>query len=278
MSSMVKELSPHFTSLSLVFYRSIFGVTAIFIFLKLKNSPNTRFPKGSIHRVLIFRSLTGFIGILCLYYGVSHLPLPVASTINWSSPIFVIVLSRIILKEKLKPKAMIWIFIAFISLSGLFGQSLMGFLNQTGVIFSPLALGIAVLGSFAGASAYVAVRAATAKVDALIIVLYFLSIATVLSAPFVFLSFKDSSAFLANDWVKILAMGFFGTSGQITMTHAYRLSSAGIVSAMGLLNAVFSALVGWWFFSENLGLLQWGSLLLLGLAVLMVSLPQKAVK
>jgi drug/metabolite transporter (DMT)-like permease len=67
-------------------------------------------------------------------------------------------------------------------------------------------------------------------------------------------------------------MGSAATLGQFLMTHAYRFAPAGIVSTMNLLNAAFSAVLGWTLFGETLDRLQWAGLVVLGIGIASVTL------
>jgi len=256
MSVLVKRLGTSVPHMELVFFRS--AVNFVIVLVSMALLGESYFPPRP--GLLFFRGLMGFCGVTCLFYGISHLPLSIASMINWSSPLFVILFSRIFLKERIGARSAWWVAVAFVGLVFLVRPdtgSGSGSLPMMGV-------GIAVAGAAFGGMAYVAVRAATARVGVNAIVLYFTGTATILSLPFAIPVFRipDASAL-----VQLLGVGAFAAWGQFCMTQGYRHAAAGLVSTMGLFNAVFSMLWGWWFFSEALAPVQWMGMTLLAAGV-----------
>ena len=66
--------------------------------------------------LLVFRGLAGFGGIACLFYGAIHLPLAVATLLNWCSLLFVIVFSGVFLKERIPGGTAGWIGLSVLGL------------------------------------------------------------------------------------------------------------------------------------------------------------------
>ncbi|HUP57930.1 MAG TPA: DMT family transporter, partial [Bdellovibrionota bacterium] len=124
---------------------------------------------------------------------------------------------------------------------------------------------IGLLGAAFSGAAYVAVRAAAAKVGVYTIVLYLTGVSTLLSAPF--MGLQGAVGFDTRQGAELLAIGLLATAAQLAMTEAYRLARASVVSPMSLLTAAFGALFGWLLFDERLALTQW-----IGMGVLAASL------
>jgi drug/metabolite transporter (DMT)-like permease len=257
MTLFVKRLSgtvPHF---ELVFFRSSVNFAIQLVFVLVLHEGIFPHARG----LLVFRGLAGFGGVTCLFYAITHLPISVAAMLNWCSPAFVILFSALVLRERLSAWALAWIAVVF-------GGLILLLRPEWGGELPPFPVAVGVAGAAFGAMAYVAVRAATARVGVNVIILYFTGIATLLSAP---LAWRDWSAprDLAT-WGQLICVGLFASVGQFAMTQGYRFAQAGLVSTMGLLNAAFTAAFGWLLFDERLAGAQWVGMVIVagGISVL----------
>jgi len=263
MAVFVKQLTgliPHF---ELVFFRAFINLIPVLAIVLYRREK--LFPPGT--GILTIRGLAGFGGLCCVFYAMAHLPLSIAVMLLWCSPIFVILFSWLFLREKLHPWQLVAVAIAFVGLILLLRPDWSGARS--------LPIGATIIGLFGAVFsglAYVAVRAATARVGVNLIVLYFVAISTILSAPLAVRNF-----YLPNprEAIRLLIIGVLATASQFTMTQAYRYAPAGQVSTMGLMNAAFSALFGWVLFDERLAGLQWLGMGLLSAGVAFLSLGGK---
>lgn len=253
MAIFVKRLARELPQLELVFFRSAINLVWVAgLVLALRESLR---PPGK--RLLVFRGVAGFAGVCCLFYSISHLPLPIATLLSWCSPIFVILFSRVFLGERLPGSAGFFVPVAFVGLVLLIHPTSDSLLQMGAAL-------IGLLGAAFGGMAYVAVRAATARVGGNVIVFYFVLVSTLISAPLAV------PGFVKPTWeqsLELLALGTFATVGQLTMTQAYRYASAGVVSMMNLLNPIFGAAIGLLVFDERLIWFQWMGMVMVGSAV-----------
>lgn len=252
----VKRLSPAIPEFELVFFRSF--INLVWVFLLVLASRQSLWPKSD-KPLLLFRGVVGFMGVACMFYSIGHLPLPVASMLNWSSPLFVILLSRLFLRERMPAWSGLFIPIAFTGLCLLLDP-----FSATGKPVALFATFIGLLTAFFGGMAYVAVRAVTARVGPDVIVFYFTLVAVLISAPLASTGFVMPSK---TQWPEVLSLGTFAAIGQLTMTRAYRHAPAGVVSLMSLLNPVFGAVIGFFVFREALAAMQWAGVALVGTAL-----------
>lgn len=256
MAVFVKRLAPVVPQFELVFFRSVVNLSWVFALMLLRKE--TFWPSDG-KPLLVFRGLVGFAGVACMFYSISHLPLPIATMLNWCSPLFVIFFSRLALAERMPPLSAVWIPVAFAGLVLL--------LNPWSAQGGGVALKAAIIGlgaAFFGGLAYVAVRAATAKVGVNTIVFYFVTVSTLASAPLAASDFLRPSA---EQWLELIFLGSFATLGQLTMTKAYQYAPAGVVSMMNLLNPVFGAAFGLFLFHERLAAFQWLGMALVGISL-----------
>jgi drug/metabolite transporter (DMT)-like permease len=255
MAAFVKRLAPVLPQFELVFFRSWINLAWV---LALMLARGERLWPERDKPLLVFRGLVGFAGAACMFYSLAHLVMPVATMLNWCSPLFVILFSKALLGERMPPLSAVFIPVAFLGLFLLLDP----FGARAPV---PLAGAVAGIGAAVfGGMAYVAVRAATARVGVNVIVLFFVAVSTLASAPLAALDFRAPTS---GQWLELLALGSFATVGQLTMTRAYRYAPAGVVSMMNLLNPVFGAGFGLILFGENLAGLQWAGMAMVAAAI-----------
>ena len=215
--------------------------------------------------LLFFRGVCGFVAVSALFLSVSRLPLPVASLLYWSSPLFVVLFSQVIFKEA-SPRALLpFLGLAFVGLTLLLNvrkEQLLGSYPLSSVL---IGLG----GSMAGALAYLTVRRATARVSPHGIVLAFTGVGSVLSLPWLFSVYETPRP---EQWAWLLGLGGSAVLGQYLMTRGYGVAPASVVSSLNLLNAAFSALSGWVFFGESLAWAQWRGMGLMVAGIVAVAL------
>lgn len=271
MAIFVKRLGAVVPEFELVFFRSILNLLFV-LGLMLVRREKLNLPKDrNLHLLLTFRGLVGFGGVSCLFYSIHHLPLPIAMMLGWCSPLFVILFSRIFLGERIAQTGLIAVGLALVGLFFLLDPlGLAGGAASARVLVGPVLIGI--FGAAMSGAAYVAVRAATAQVGVNLIVVYFMMVSTLISAPLAIPGFRLVSS---SEVFAIFMVGISAAIGQVAMTHGYRYAPASRVSTMSLLNAAFSAFFGWWLFNEQLASLQWGGLVILATGIAFLTWSKK---
>jgi drug/metabolite transporter (DMT)-like permease len=258
MAYFVKKLGHRIPPFETVFFRSLVNLVCMTIWMRA-----TRHVWKPVSRrdlsLLGLRATAGFVSLCCYFYSLQNLPLSIAGLVSWTSPLFVAVFSALFLGERLPPRALLCIGGAFAGLVLLLAPGQVGLADLSGVT-----LAIGFFGAACAGAAYVTVRAASRRLSPNLIVFGFVFLATLASLPLAAAQYVQPT--WADGW-ELLAMGLAATWGQVAMTRAYQHAPAGIVSAMGLLTAVFSALLGVWAFGETLAVEQW-----LGIVVVVGSL------
>lgn len=247
MSLLVKLLAPHYEHQQIVFFRASVNFIIVLALMLLRGENLN--PKGK--KLLFFRGFMGFLSLVSFFYALIHLPLSISSILNWCSPIFVFIISGLVLRERHDKSLFLWVGLTFVGLYFLLDPK---FTHETQAL-SPLAIGIGILATVFSSLAFVAVRAATKTVGVNAIVLYFTGTATALSLPIVWNHFSIPSSL--HHWALFIGMGLFASGGQYAMTMGYRYSAAGLVSTFSLLGAAFSSLWGYLILGELLSAIQW---------------------
>ncbi len=186
----------------------------------------------------VVRSLYGMAGMTLNFAALMLLPLAEAVTLSFSAPIFAVVLSVLLLREKVH--AWRW------------GSVAVGFagvviITQPGGGELPLfgiALGVA--GAIMIALISIHIRGLTRTENSLTIVFWF-SVVTVACGlpiiPFV------AQAHDTTQWLLLAGIGVSGTIGQILITLALRYGKVSSVIVMDYSGLIWATLLGWLLFA-----------------------------
>ena len=183
------------------------------------------------------RATYGMIGMVLNFGGVILLPLAEATTMNFTAPIWAVILSTLLLKEKVGA----WRWSAV-----LFGFGGVILIAQPGSGHIPLFGALVALGgAFMIALISIQIADLNRTDKPLTIVFWFAAISTpvmALALPFVFRPHDTTG------WLLLLAIGLAGTAGQLLLTAALRFGKVSSVIVMD-----YSAL----FWATLYGLLFW---------------------
>ncbi|WP_427834857.1 DMT family transporter [Actinobacillus pleuropneumoniae] len=185
--------------------------------------------------LLLLRSITGLLGILCGVYIIDHLVLSDVDMIGKLTSFILIVFSAVFLKEK--ASYVQW------------GLCLSAFVGALFIIkpafeikFFPYVIGI--IGAVFAALAYLCLRllGKRAKPETSnTIVFFFSAFSTIVLLPFVFLDFVPITAIQFN---YLLLSGITATVGQFCVTLAYKYAAAKDISIYSYASVLFSAFLG----------------------------------
>lgn len=241
MGALVKVGAQKFSSGELVFYRSLFGLLTIWFYIfnkKLPLATPVMFKQMS-------RALVGFASLVLFFYAIAHLPLATAITLNYTSPLFLALLTPIFLHEKPKKTLFIGLIIGFIGVSLL--------LNPTFSHTDWLAGSLGLLSGIGAAFAYMHVKQ-LGKVNEpdWRTVFYFTLISTIGAGLWMLLD--HFHAIVWQDLPVLLGLGVSATIAQLAMTRAYRTGDTLVVANLAYVTVVLASLFGvvWW--HEQLGL------------------------
>jgi len=219
------------------------GVLALFLPLLLWPS-NRRAIVAADKKAHFWHALFGLSSMACFYYGLGYLPLVVVTSINFTTPIFVMLLAIPLLSEKADTGAFAAVAIGFL------GTVLA--LGPTGDTFSGVAL-VVLLGAFLTGCMIIAIRRMPASSTHFAVLFYYAALGT--------LVFGVAAAFVATpaDWVALQSPRTWGLVAMIAalacalqymLTLAYRLSASTSVAALDYLRLIWAAAIGWFVFAE----------------------------
>jgi drug/metabolite transporter (DMT)-like permease len=244
MGALVKVGAQKFSSGELVFYRSLFGLITIWLYIHARKLPLAT----PVMFKQMSRALVGFASLVLFFYAIAHLPLATAITLNYTSPLFLAVITPIFLHEKPKKSLFVGLIIGFIGVSLLLKPSF----SSTDWLAGSLGL----LSGIGAAFAYMHVKQ-LGKVNEpdWRTVFYFTLISTIGAGLWMFF---DSFHLVAwQDIPVLLGLGVSATIAQLAMTRAYRTGSTLVVASLAYVTVVLASLFGivWW--HEHLSLDAW---------------------
>lgn len=254
MGALVKLGAEKFSSNELVFYRSLFGLITIYLYIYTKNLP--------LATPVIFkqmsRALVGFASLVLFFYAIAHLPLATAITLNYTSPLFLALLTPFLLQEKSNKRLFGGLIIGFIGVALLLKPTL----NSTNWMAGSLGL----LSGLGAALAYVHVKQ-LGKVNEpdWRTVFYFTLISTLcaglwmiiapqanISSTFGNIRFNNFHPIYWQDLPILLGLGFSATIAQLAMTRAYRTGDTLVVASLAYVTVVIASALGVMLWQEHL--------------------------
>jgi len=223
MAACVKFTSARLPSMEIVFFRS-FIATLMFIPVMLYQKISFL---GHDRKMLLLRGMAGFAALALHFLTIAKMPLGTAVILNYTAPIFAVLLALFFLKEK--PGLFLW---------GMVLLSFTGIFLLTGVKFQKMDFYflLALLSGLFAAIAYIAIRTVGDRDSPLTIIFYFTFISSIGSVAFIRDHFTWPSP---ADWAAIVGVAIGAFFGQLWMTLAYRKAPAALVSPFSYLTPTF---------------------------------------
>ena len=244
MGVLVKLGAAYFSSVEMVFYRSVFGVWVTYLMVRYYG-----ISLSTIHwKVHCWRGLFGLGGMLLFFYCLTQLPLATAVSLNYSWPLFLTLFSTLILKEHLHWPLVAAIAVGFVGVILLLRPTLHEDHWMAGLI------GLA--SGFFAAVAYLNVRhLGNLGESEWRVVFYFTLISTLTTGAWL-LSTTFSPVTLDNVLL-LIGLGMTATLAQLAMTRAYRTGKTLVVSSLGYSTVLFAGFWGIFIWSENYPPIAW---------------------
>lgn len=205
-------------------------------------------PWGNNKLLLTARGALGTLALICVFYSVTTLPLAEATLIQYLYPLFTALLGVLFLQEKIQRATLICILLSLLGLFIMVQPSLlMGMVTKSSEPLPTLGVIAALFGAMGSGAAYVLVRKLSTTEDTSVIIFYFPFIALPLSIALLGNNFVMPTG---STWLLLLLVGIFTQVGQFGLTKAMQLEYAGKAAAYAYVQVIFSAVLGWWLFSE----------------------------
>jgi len=249
MGTLVKIGAAKFSSAELVFYRSAFGLAAIYAYIFARKLPL----KTPVMAKQMSRALMGFASLVLFFYAIAHLALATAITLNYTSPLFLALFMPFFLQKEHKknlPKKGLYIAVAL----GFIGVVLL--LKPTLNGKDALAGALGLLSGIGAALAYVHVKQlGNVNEPDWRTVFYFTLVSTIGAGIWMLL--QQFTPISWQDLPLLLGLGVSATIAQLALTRAYRTGSTLTVASLAYVTVVLASLFGVLLWQEQLSLSEW---------------------
>ncbi len=238
----VKLVSARFGPVEIGFFRQIFSLLP-FGFLVWRQGDGLSLMRTRRLGGHLFRGVIGNMSMMVLFLSIAWLPLADATALSFATPLFITILSIPLLGELVGWHRWGAVIIGFIGVIVMTDPSLDWFRPGAG---AGAAMGV--LNAFTGGLMMVTIRQLGRTENPVTIVFYFAVIGCLLFGamlPFVWVTPTGWA------WLGLAAVGLFGSTFQLTLTHAYRHAPASSLAPFGYAAILWSTLLGY---------LLWGDL------------------
>ena len=252
MDAVVKWLSPDYSTIQLMFFRSVFAFLPLApLILRSGWAGALRSQKLGGHAL---RSLFGLCALGCFFWSLALLPLADATAITFAAPLFVTALSLPLLGEVVRARRWTAVAVGFVGVLVMIRPGA-GVFQPTSLLPLAAALFLALM--------VIQIRRLTRTESNTTIVLYYTIISTLVTGAVVPFYWVTPGL---TDLLLLAAVGVLGGTGQLVLTAAYRRTEASILAPFDYTAMVWAVLFGY---------LLWGELpasnIWLGVAIVIAS-------
>ncbi len=243
MSALVKLVGRRLPSMEIVFFRGVLTLGLSYLVVRRAGIHPVL---GVRRRLLLQRGVLGGAALACFLFSLTHLPLSEATLIQYTNPVFAILVARLWFQEQMGSAE--WVAL---------GASLAGVLliTRPAFLFGGVASGIplnhvliALAGAMFSGSAYATIRQMPGERPE-VVVMYLPLLAIPISLPFI-----------GSDWLLptgpefVILLGIAGATqlAQWFMTRGLQSERTGRATTVGYVQIVFAAAWGALFFGEPL--------------------------
>jgi len=258
MASFAKLTSGHYSVGQVVFFRSLFALAVLVIWLRARGDfPRaiyTRRPLGHLAR-----GTGGTGGMFSYFLAIALLPLPDVVAIGYLAPLLVVALAAIVLGETVRIYRWSAVAIGFVGVIVMVSEHLgEGSGSRVGAL--------AALSSAAFASYAVIQTRRLAQTETTGAIVFYFSVLTsffgflLMTLGFVWPETAPLGPFLAGqkwstpgfyDLALLIGIGLVGGVGQILMTDCVRYADASVIAPFEYTSIIFAMGLGWWLFGEK---------------------------
>ncbi len=220
------------------FFRNFFGLLALLPMVLGRGRPLPR--TRHVGRYFL-RTAVGLASMLCGFWSVGHLPLSLAISLSYATPLFATVLAVLWLGETVRIRR--WMAVA----AGFIGVLV---ILRPGTGFSPGML-VALAGAFLAALVAIQIKQLSKldSPDTIVFYTYVFWVPMSLVPALLQWTWPD-----AEGWLWLVLTGVLGTLGQLLWTRALQLGEVSALQPIGFMQLPIVVAFGWWLFGETIDL------------------------
>lgn len=246
MSSLIKAVSGDIPPGQAVFFRSLFAMPIILIWVALRGELAVALRTNDPLKH-VWRGLMGTCAMGLMFAGLGLLPLPEVTAIGYAAPLLTVIFAAMFLGEKVGVFRLSTVALGMAGVIVILRPRLSVFGGDTVATSEAVGAILVLMGAFCAALAQIYIRKMVATERTAAIVFYFSLTATCLSLltlPFGWAMPSSSQATM------LVVAGLIGGAGQIFLTSAYRFADASVVAPFDYASMLLALLIGYAIFDE----------------------------
>lgn len=214
---------------------------------------------------LLIRGVFGTTALTMFFFTLDNLPIAVATTVQYLSPIFTVLIATVLLSEKVRKIQWIFMLVAFVGIAMLGASK---FLSQDSSVtnIDPLWVLLGVLSAVLSGIAYNAIVKCQNTDHPITVVMYFPLIATPIMLLYVV--FVEFVLPVGIEWLLVLIIGIFTQIAQVFMTKAFHSENTATVTPFKYFGSIYAFFIGLFLFGEVISFYGIASIILILVGVL----------
>ena len=229
----------------LVFFRSLVSFSISAAIIKHRGLSIL----GNNRRWLLLRGTAGMLALTLFFFTLHKLPLAIASTLQYLSPIFTVLIASRLFHERVTKiqyfsSLVAFTGVVFIGFNGFVG----GFGGQQPDVFWMV---VGIISAILSGLAYNAISKLKETEETINIVIYFPMLALPLTGIWCLFDFTFPQGV---EWLILLTIGVFTQIAQVCMTRAFLSANTAIIAPFQYIGAIYALISGWFIFNEKLEL------------------------
>tara|TARA_B100001094_G_scaffold280592_1_gene291490 strand:+ start:648 stop:1568 length:921 start_codon:yes stop_codon:yes gene_type:complete len=243
-SVIIKSLGNQYSTPQLAFFRNFFALLPV-VFLLFVTKDLSNILKDISKKFLFLCFLRGLSFVfmqIFFYIAVINMNFATAITLTFSSPIFIVVLSMLLLKEKIGVFRWSAIFIGF--------SGVLIIMSPSSEVFSIYSI-LPLLAALCWAISNIVLKFIPDNVSSVKINFYSLNFSYLTCIIILFFTNDVSSVQSSIHWLLMILIGILGGIASILFSYAYRVISPSTLAPFEYLGIPSSFILGWLFFNET---------------------------
>jgi len=234
MNTCAKKTSVAHNPVEMMFYRGLFALALLTPWMVVKygcSAFKTRRVKAHL-----YRGIVGNVGVGFVFWAYSLLPMADATALLFAAPLFVAMLSPMVLKERVDRYRWMAVAIGF-------GGILLISRPSGGLLANPASL-VGIAAALCMALVDMALRSLGRTDPPVTTVFYFILFGVIISAPYA-LFFGHRPDMRTLPWM--VGIGVFAAFQQVAKTTAFQYAEASLLAPYSFTSIVWAVLTGWLF-------------------------------
>lgn len=236
MGAMVKHLGRDIPPVQMVFFRSLVAVSVIAPFMLRSGWAGFRTKRPGLH---LFRTLVGTLGMFCVFYAFTHLPLAETIAIVFSRPLFAVGLAILFLGETVG-----WRCITA-ALAGFAGVMVM--VRPGSAAFDPASLFAVTAAVMAGSIAVIIKKLSATESTSSIILWFSVGSAVITAVPAMIVWVPPAPV----QWTYLILIGIVGAVGLAALTKGFSTGETSFVTPFDYSRLLYATALGFFIFGET---------------------------